>query len=150
MFSEDALEENVHPNTYCGHPVACAAGLANLDILEREGMIENSARMGELMTGHMERLQKKHPCVREHRNIGLFGLVELRKNAKNERLVPYAGSHPVMGKLGKFFRDEGLFTVLQWSTVMCNPPLSINEQQLAEGFEIVDRGLSIVDEVFEG
>jgi len=40
-------------------------------------------------------------------------------------------------------------SVLQWGGVMCNPPLSINEAQLAEGFEIIDRGLLIVDEVFE-
>jgi taurine--2-oxoglutarate transaminase len=136
--------------TYNAHPMCLGAALAVVDVLLGEGMVENAARMGEVMRGHMARLADKHPSVREHRNIGLFGLIELRKNAKNERLVPYAGSHPVMGKLGKFFRDEGLFTVLQWSTVMCNPPLCIDEAQLAEAFEIVDRGLSIVDEVYEG
>lgn len=67
-----------------------------------------------------------------------------------ERIVPYAGSHPAMAKLGKFYRDNGLFTVLQWSMVMCNPPLCINEAQMAEGFDIIDRGLDIVDEAFEG
>jgi taurine---2-oxoglutarate transaminase len=106
--------------------------------------------LGEVMHGHLARLQQKHRSVREHRNIGLFGLIELRKNAKNERLVPYAGAHPVMGKLGKFFRDNGLFTVLQWGTVMCNPPLCITEEQLGEGFDVIDRGLSLVDEVYEG
>jgi taurine--2-oxoglutarate transaminase len=136
--------------TYNAHPMCLGAALAVVDVLLGEGMVENAARMGEVMRGHMARLADKHPSVREHRNIGLFGLIELRKNAKNERLVPYAGSHPVMGKLGKFFKDEGLFTVLQWSTVMCNPPLCIDEAQLAEAFEIVDRGLSIVDEVYEG
>jgi taurine--2-oxoglutarate transaminase len=106
--------------------------------------------MGEVMTGHMARLKAKHKCVREHRNLGLFGLIELQKSTKGDRLVPYAGSHPVMPKLGRFFRDNGLFAVLQWGGVMCNPPLTINEAQLAEAFEIVDRGLSIVDEVVEG
>jgi adenosylmethionine-8-amino-7-oxononanoate aminotransferase len=106
--------------------------------------------MGEVMRGHMERMQAKHKSVRGHRNIGLFGLIDLRKNSQNERLVPYAGAHPVMAKLGKFFKDEGLFAHLQWSTLMCNPPLCINEAQIAEGFEIIDRGLSLVDEVFEG
>jgi adenosylmethionine-8-amino-7-oxononanoate aminotransferase len=54
-----------------------------------------------------------------------------------------------MGKLGKFFKDNGLFTVLQWGGIMCNPPLTINEEQMAEAFEIIDRGLSIIDEVYE-
>jgi adenosylmethionine-8-amino-7-oxononanoate aminotransferase len=136
--------------TYNAHPMCLAAADAAVEVLISEGMVENSARLGEVMRGHMARLQAKHPSVREHRNIGLFGLIELRKNAKNERLVPYGGSHPVMGKLGKFFRDNGLFTVLQWGTVMCNPPLCITEAQLAEAFDIIDRGLALVDEVYEG
>ncbi len=133
--------------TYNAHPMCLATALAVIDVLEEEKLVENSARMGEVMTGHMARLQAKHKCVREHRNLGLFGIIELQKNTRGERLVPYAGSHPVMGKLGRFFRDNGLFAVLQWGGVMCNPPLTINEAQLAEAFEIVDRGLSIVDEV---
>jgi len=136
--------------TYNAHPMCLAAALAAVEVLIEEGMVENSAKMGEVMSGHMARLAKKHKSVREHRNIGLFGLIELRKNAKNERLVPYAGSHPVMPKLAKFFRDNGLFTVLQWSTVMCNPPLCINEAQLAESFDIIDKGLDLIDEVYEG
>jgi taurine--2-oxoglutarate transaminase len=136
--------------TYNAHPMCLAAAEAAIDVLIGEGLVENSARMGEVMRGHMARLQQKHPSVREHRNVGLFGLIELRKNAKNERLVPYAGSHPVMGKLGKYFRDNGLFTMLQWGTVMCNPPLCITEAQLGEAFEIIDRGLALVDEVYEG
>ncbi len=136
--------------TYNAHPMCLAAALAVIDVMLGEKMIDNTVKMGELMRGHMVRLAGKHPSVREHRNIGLFGLIELRKNSKNERLVPYAGAHPVMGKLLKFFRDNGLFTVTQWSTVMCNPPLCINETELAEGFDIIDRGLSLIDEVYEG
>jgi len=136
--------------TYSSHPMCLAAAMAVLDVLEKEKLVENSARMGEVMHGHMARLAQKHRSVREHRNIGLFGIIELRKNSKNERLMPYAGSHPVMAKLGKFFREEGLFTVLQWGGIMCNPPLCIDEKQLAEAFDIIDRGLGIIDEVFEG
>jgi taurine--2-oxoglutarate transaminase len=136
--------------TYNAHPMSLAAALAAVEVLIEDGMVENSAKMGDVMRSHMERMAAKHPCVRGHRNIGLFGLIELRKNSKNERLVPYAGSHPVMAKLGKFFKEEGLYAVLQWSTVMCNPPLCINADQIGEAFAIIDRGLSIVDEVFEG
>ncbi len=136
--------------TYNAHPMCLAAANAVIDVLVEEKLVDNAVKMGEVMRGHMERLAKKHKCVREHRNIGLFGLIELRKNAKNERLVPYAGSHPVMGKLGKFFKDNGLFTVLQWGGVMCNPPLTIKEAEMAEAFDVIDRGLSLVDEVFEG
>lgn len=136
--------------TYNAHPMCLAAAEAAVEVLIDEGMVENSAKMGEVMRGHMARLAAKHPSVREHRNIGLFGIIELRKNSKNERLVPYAGAHPVMAKLGKFFKDEGLFTVLQWGGIMCNPPLCITEAQIEEAMAIIDRGLELIDEVYEG
>ncbi|MFO0556019.1 MAG: aminotransferase class III-fold pyridoxal phosphate-dependent enzyme [Polyangiaceae bacterium] len=136
--------------TYNAHPMCLAAAEAVIQVLEEEKLVENSAKMGELMTGHMARLAAKHKSVREHRNIGLFGLIELRKNDKGDRLVPFGGSHPVMGKIGKFFRDNGLFTMMQWGTIMCNPPLSVKPAELAEGFDIIDRALSLADEVFEG
>ena len=136
--------------TYNAHPMCCAAALAAIDVLEEEKLTENSAKMGEVMRGHMERMAQKHRSVREHRNIGLFGLIELRKNAKGDRLVPFGGSSPVMGKIGKYFRDNGLFTVLQLGGIMCNPPLCITEAQIAEAFEIIDRALEISDEAFEG
>jgi adenosylmethionine-8-amino-7-oxononanoate aminotransferase len=56
----------------------------------------------------MAALAQRHRSVRECRNIGLFGTIELRKNANNERLVPYNGTHPVMAKLSKFLRDNAL------------------------------------------
>src|SRR5713226_3128423 len=45
-FPDDATQENVHPNTYAAHPVACAAALANLQIMEKDHLVENAAAMG--------------------------------------------------------------------------------------------------------
>lgn len=136
--------------TYNAHPMCLAAAEAAIEVLIDEKMVENSVRMGEVMRGHMTRLAAKHRCVRTHRNIGLFGLIELRKNARNDLLVPYNGAHPVMPKVGKFFRENGLFTLTQGSGIMCNPPLCINEAQMAEAFGVIDGGLGLVDEVYEG
>jgi taurine--2-oxoglutarate transaminase len=104
----------------------------------------------ESMRAEMDRLTAKHPSVKEARNIGLFGMVDLRKNSRGDALAPYNGTHPAMARLGKFFRDEGLFTFQRWSSFTANPPLCITQAQLEEGFEIVDRGLDGVDEAFEG
>jgi taurine--2-oxoglutarate transaminase len=135
--------------TYNAHPMCLAAADAVIDVIENEKLVERSAQMGEVMRGHMAKLKAKHPSIREHRNIGLFGIIELRKNEKGDRLVPYNSSHPAMAKLGKFFRENGLFTVLQWGGVMCNPPLTISEAEMAQAFDIIDRGLAITDEAFE-
>ena len=102
------------------------------------------------MSGHLDRLQAKHPCFKGYRNIGMFGMIDVQKNRSGELIAPYNGSHPAMAELGAFFREQGLFTFVRWSHIMCNPPLNISEEELAEGFDIIDRGLDLVDSHFEG
>lgn len=134
--------------TYNSHALALATAEAVIDVLVGEGMIENAAKMQGVMRSEMDRLKAKHPSMKEGRAIGLFGMIDVQKNAVGDPLAPYNGTHPAMGKLSKFFIDNGLFTFVRWSSFMCNPPLCITEEQLREGFEIIDRGLEITDEAF--
>jgi len=136
--------------TYNSHPVGLATAEAVLRVTIDEGLVENSRKMGEIMRSEMDRLQQKHPSVGEGRNIGLFGMMDIRKNSKNEPIAPYNGSHPAMNELAGFFRKNGLFTFSRWSSFTCNPPLCITEEQLKEGFAIIDKGLEITDRAFEG
>lgn len=136
--------------TYNSHALCLAAALAAIDVMIDEGMIENAARLESVMRSEMDRLQARHPSVREGRCIGLFGIMELRKNSRGDRIAGYNQSHPAMAELGRFFRDNGIFTVIRWDNFMCNPPLCITEEELRHGFEIIDRGLEITDAAFEG
>ncbi len=136
--------------TYNSHALACATALTCIDVLIDEGMIENAARLEGTMKSEMSRIQAKHPSVRGFRAKGLFGMIDVQKNSAGDPLVPYNSSHPAMGRLAAFFKDNGLFTFIRWSGIMCNPPLCITDEQILEGFDIVDRGLSICDDVFEG
>ncbi len=147
----DHFRENVFWGglTYNSHPLSLATALAAVDVIQSEGLVENAAAMGVVMREEMDRLQAKHPCVKEGRCIGLFGMMDLQKNAAGERMAPYNGTSPAMQELGSFFREEGLFTLMRWGSFMCNPPLCINEEQLREGFAIIDRGLDLVDKHFE-
>ena len=61
-------------------------------------------------------------------------------------MAPFNGTSPEMIALGKFFRQEGLFTFVRWNYFFTNPPLCITESELREAFDILDRGLSITDE----
>lgn len=136
--------------TYNSHPLGLATAEAVIDVMLEEGMIDNAVAMGRVMRSEMDRLQAKHPSVAEGRQLGLFGMIDLRRDARGTPLAPYNGTHPAMGKLGAFFREQGLFTFIRWASFMCNPPLCITEEQLLEAFAIVDRGLDITDEAFEG
>jgi taurine--2-oxoglutarate transaminase len=133
--------------TYNSHPLGLATAEAVIQVMRDEGMVENAARLGPVMRAEMDRLKAKHPSVKEGRALGLFGMIDLQKNAAGEPLAPYNGNHPAMGKLAAFFRDNGLFTFTRWGSFTCNPPLCITEEQLKEGFAIIDRGLEITDAV---
>jgi taurine--2-oxoglutarate transaminase len=135
--------------TYNSHPVGLAAAEASIQVIREEGLVERSAKMGAVMRGHMERMQDKHPTVRGFRQIGLFGMMDLRKNEAGERAAPYNGSSPMMAAVGKVFREEGLFTFVRWGSFMCNPPLCITEAELEEAFVIIDKALTAADEHFE-
>jgi taurine--2-oxoglutarate transaminase len=136
--------------TYNAHPFACAVALAAVDVLVDEGMVENAARLEGVVRSEFRRLKTKHPSFHVGRCIGLFAIVDIRRNSKNDPIAAYDQSHPAMNKLAAFFREQGLFTFVRWNSFMCNPPLCITEAQLREGFEIIDRGLDITDAVYEG
>jgi taurine--2-oxoglutarate transaminase len=135
--------------TYNSHPVSLATALAVIEVIRDEGLVENAETLGAVMRSEMDRLQAKHPSVKEGRCIGLFGMIDVQKNSAGELIAPYNGTHPAMKQLGAFFREQGMFTFVRWSHFMCNPPLCITKEQLLEGFDIIDRGLEITDDAFE-
>jgi len=129
--------------TYNSHPLACATALATLKVYEDDRLIENARRMGGVMSELLAGLTAKHAIVGATRSIGLFGIVELVKNRESmEPLAPFNGTSEPMKKLGKFFREEGLYTFVRFNTFFTNPPLTITEEELRHGFDVIDRGLS--------
>jgi taurine--2-oxoglutarate transaminase len=136
--------------TYNSHPLGCAAALATLAVYEEDNLIENARRMGRLMAELLADLQARHPSVGAARNIGLFGIVELVRNrATREPMAPFNGTSPEMQALGRFFRDQGLYTMVRWNAFYANPPLCITEAELREACAIVDRGLELTDRAVE-
>ncbi|MEP6922491.1 MAG: aminotransferase class III-fold pyridoxal phosphate-dependent enzyme [bacterium] len=144
----DHFQKNVFYGglTYNSHPLACATALATIGVYEEDRLIENARNMGAVMRGMLEDLQNRHPSVGATRNIGLFGIVEVVRNRETrEPMAPFNGTSPEMQALGKFFRQEGLYTFVRWNTFFANPPLCITEPELREAFAIVDKGLEITD-----
>jgi taurine--2-oxoglutarate transaminase len=60
-------------------------------------------------------------------------------------MAGFNSAAPEMQALGKFFRQEGLYTFVRWNTFFTNPPLCISQEQLRDGFAIIDRALGITD-----
>ena len=132
--------------TYNSHPLGCATALATLAVYEEEDLIANARRMGELMATLMRDLEARHAIVGATRSIGLFGIVELVKDKKSrEPLAPFNSTSEPMARLGRFFRDQGLYTFVRWNTFFTNPPLCISQEELRQGFDVIDRGLTEIE-----
>ena len=144
----DHFQKNVFYGglTYNSHPLACASALATIAVYEEDNLIENARRMGNVMHDLLEDLQRRHPSVGTTRSIGLFGIVELVRNRETlEPMAPFNSSSPEMQELGKYFRQEGLYTFVRWNTFFTNPPLCITEAEMNEAFGIIDKALEITD-----
>jgi taurine--2-oxoglutarate transaminase len=144
----DFFNDKMFPGglTYSSHALACATALATIAVYEEDGLIERAKRTGKVMAQLMADLATRHPSVGAVRSIGLFGVIELIRNrATKQPMAPFNGAAPEMAALAKFFRQEGLFTIVRWNYFFTNPPLIITEDQLREAFGIIDRGLEITD-----
>jgi taurine--2-oxoglutarate transaminase len=137
--------------TYSSHPVSLAAALATIGVYEEDDLIGNAARMGEVMRRHHEALAAKHPSVGAHRNIGLFGILDLvRSQDPWTPITPFNGTSDEMKAIGKFFRENGLYVMISNNSIHTNPPLCITEAQLDEGFAVIDKALDIADQAVVG
>jgi taurine--2-oxoglutarate transaminase len=88
----------------------------------------------------------KHPSVGRVRNIGLFGIIELVNSRDTmEPLSPYNVVNETMQAVNKALLERGLFTMIRFNGIMTNPPLCITEEQLEDGFAIIDEVLDIAD-----
>ena len=144
----DFFQDKMFPGglTYSSHALGCAAALATIAVYEEDDLINRAKRTGKLMAELMSDLTKRHPSVGTARSIGLFGVIELIRDRKTRQpMAPFNGTSPEMAALGKFFRQEGLFTLVRWNYFFTNPPLIITEDQLRDAFGIIDRGLEITD-----
>jgi taurine--2-oxoglutarate transaminase len=103
------------------------------------------------MRGHHERLYERHPSVGAHRSLGLFGILDLvRSRDPYVPLTSFNGTSDEMKAIGRFFRDNGLYTMIANNSIHTNPPLVITEAELDEGFAIIDRALDIADRAVTG
>jgi len=135
--------------TYSGHLLACASAIASIEALQEEGIVENSAAMGEALAAGLAGLQERHPSVGEIRGKGLFWGIELvRDRETREPLVPFNATgedFAPMAGLMKAALERGLYLMTHWNVIMVVPPLTITREELDEGIGILDDVLLLVD-----
>jgi putrescine---pyruvate transaminase len=144
---QDVLEQQpldvrwMHAYTYSAHPTACAVGLANLDIIEREGLVNRSARSGEYLLQQLETLRSlKH--VGDVRGLGLIARVELVKDTKTKD--PFAPSDRVGDRVMAEARKRGLVSRNRGEVICIAPPLVIEKDEIDQLVTILRESIEAV------
>jgi taurine--2-oxoglutarate transaminase len=141
----DHFKDKVFPGglTYNSHPLACATALATIAVMEEDNLVDRARERGQLMATLLADLHARHQRVGAVRSLGLFGIVEMVRDRETmEPLAPFNATSPEMVAIGKAFRREGLYTFVRMNTFFTNPPLTITEAELREGFGMIDRALT--------
>jgi putrescine---pyruvate transaminase len=124
-FPDDTTQENVHPNTYAAHPVACAAALANLKIMEQDRLVDNSETMGARLLEGIRGALAGVGIVGEVRGRGLMVCVDL--------VDPDGSGRPLEAKrvadLDREAWDRGAIVYARGSVLRLAPPLCITGEE---------------------
>ncbi len=132
--------------TYSGHPVSCAAAVANLNVYEEERIFENVEKQGRYLAERLEAMKRAHPCVGDVRYKGLFSAIELVKDKESrEPLAPFNGTSPEMGMLAGHLKSRYVYAFTRFNLLWVCPPLIITQEELRQGLDIIEEGLQLVD-----
>jgi putrescine---pyruvate transaminase len=117
-----------HGYTYGSHPVAAAAALATLDVLERENIPARAAREGEYFLARLHAMQKRFRVVGDVRGVGLMAGVELVSD-KNTR-TPFGRGAPELARVHREAYKRGAMIRLSGATIILSPALTIERSQI--------------------
>jgi len=130
----DYSVKGAHSNTYGGNLVGCAASLASIQVIEKEKLVHNAARMGDYLHKRLVELQDKHECIGDVRGKGLMQATEFVKDRKTKGMVPKLRDaiEDIAWKNGLMLLGCGR------SSIRYIPPLVVNRDQIDQAVEILD------------
>jgi adenosylmethionine-8-amino-7-oxononanoate aminotransferase len=128
-----------HLLTFGGQAVACAAALANLDILVQENLVDNAAQQGRYLLSQLQELATRHPTVGDVRGLGLLCALELVKDRRTKE--PFAAEGPESTRLLEILADLGMLTRADTNLYLA-PPLCIQRHEVDHLVAMVDAGLT--------
>ena len=153
----EAFAEHPFPGglTYSGHPLACAAAVATIEVMRAERIPERVRDLGErVVAPRLEKLRDRHPSVGEVRGLGMFWAIELvRDRATREMLVPYNAAGPAakpMLEVAAACKAAGLWPFTHFNRLHVVPPLVVTEEELNTGLDIIDDALDVADRYYTG
>ncbi len=148
----DTFRNRAYPGglTYSGHPLACAAGVATIEVFERDGILDHVRTLGtDVLAPGLAELAEKHPVIGEVRGLGAFWAIELvRDQGTREPLVPFNASGAAlapMNEIGAACKARGVWPFLAGNRIHVAPPLISTADEVREGLSVLDEALTEAD-----
>jgi 4-aminobutyrate aminotransferase-like enzyme len=134
----DASLKHSSISTFGGNPLSAAAGLATMQVIEKDGLVENAARMGELLRAGLEALQKRYPkTIGDVRGMGLMQAIELVVDETTKDRTPNTKATLALfeetKKRGLLIGKGGLYG----NTVRIAPALNAGKAEIDDGLRIL-------------
>jgi [amino-group carrier protein]-gamma-(L-lysyl/L-ornithyl)-L-glutamate aminotransferase len=128
----DAMKVGEHSSTFAGNPLSCSAGIATIDSIIEEKLVENAAKVGNVFKNGLFQLKENHRIVRDVRGLGLMLALELRFDIKD---ILFDGI------------KEGLLMLYSGRNIIrLLPPLVLDEVKVAKTLSIMDKLLTKEEE----
>lgn len=135
-----------HGFTYAGNPLACAAGLAVIDEIESQGLLQNASAMGELLEGRLRELMQRYPFIGDVRGMGLLLAFELV--AERDSMTPLPAGFKAYDRLVNLAYERGLIIYsrrtrdgLEGDHFLVCPPMIVTAEQIDEIIDLLDASL---------
>jgi taurine--2-oxoglutarate transaminase len=147
----DIFEDNLfgHGQSYSGHALACAAALANINVLLEDGIMDHARKMGEYLGGRLSALKDVYPSIGDVRGIGLLWTIELVKDSDNKEPMRRATekySQTTVSKIAEYLlREKNIYIPADKFGIWIVPPLIVTREEIDFLVEAIDDALKIVE-----
>jgi taurine--2-oxoglutarate transaminase len=138
----------VHGQTYAMHPLVCATALAAIEQYSKYNLVENAAKMGEVLGKRLNELKDDHKSVGDVRGKGLFWGVELVKNRETKE--PFVTREQkfepnMLKRVSAACMEQEVYVVNVINTLIVAPPLVVGEEDIEKGVAALDEALKVAD-----
>ena len=133
---KDAIEKISASTSYGGNPMACAAALASIEVIEEENLCQRSAHLGEILLNEMKAMEGRHPTIGEVRGVGCLLGIELVKDKGTREPFEEAGRLVYQ----KAFR-KGLAWIPAGHILRMSPPLIMEDDLALKGLAIIEEAI---------
>ncbi|MCX5785442.1 MAG: aspartate aminotransferase family protein [Elusimicrobia bacterium] len=136
----DALPKSSIGSTFGGNPLACAAAIEVIKMIDGEKLLERALHLGKIIRGNFEELKQKYPVIKDVRGIGAMLAIEFIEDEKT-----WSPATEICQKVIQDARDNGVILAgagLHKNVIRLLLPLVITDEQLAEGLDIIGKAIA--------